>query len=50
MTSDIIKKNVNPVWMRSFGFETTISDFTYAPLVVVEVWDYDVPPFQDEKV
>jgi hypothetical protein len=36
--------------MRSFGFETTISDFNYAPLVVVEVWDYDVPPFQDEKV
>lgn len=50
VVSDIVRKSVSPVWMRSFGFDTTLSDFNYAPLVVVELWDYDIPPFQDEKV
>lgn len=40
--TEVQKKTANPIWMTTFTFECTISDFNYAPLVVVELFDLDM--------
>ena len=40
--TEVQHRNTNPVWMTTYAFDCTISDFNYAPLVVLEVFDWDL--------
>jgi len=41
-TTETQLRTTNPIWMQTYSFECTIWDFNYAPLVVLEVFDWDI--------